>query len=113
MSKDLPSFSQALACAKVNLLSGDPDGGFVFMGRKPACNAMECSDCGFGKPNGIPTNCKALLRSADRHVGWIRFEDQTMENGQVHKKQQIPVVGKLGELWDEFMKHSAKVTCAI
>ena len=67
--------------------------------------------CGFGKPNGIPTDCKALQGSAERLVGWIRFQDQTTETGQVHKNQQVPVVGKLGELWDEFTTHSAKVCC--
>ena len=109
MSKDVSAFSEALACEKVNLLSGDPDG-FTFMGRKPECAAMKCTECGFGKPNGIPTDCKALQGSAERLVGWIRFQDQTTETGQVHKKQQIPVVGKLGELWEEFMKHSVKVS---
>lgn len=74
---------------------------------------MECSDCGFGKPNGIPTDCKALEHSAGRLVEWIRFEDQTMPDGKVNKKQQIPVMGTLGELWEEFMTHTKKVSAAV
>lgn len=109
MSRNLGTFSEALACEKVNLLGNDPEGGFEFMGRKPSCVAMNCAECGFGKPNGIPSDCKALERCLDRQVGWIRFQDQKLEDGTVHKKQQIPVTGTLRELWAEFVNHTAKV----
>lgn len=109
MCKDLHSFSEALACEKVDFLEEDRGGRFEHWGRKPACVAMECSECGFGNPGGIPMNCDALGSMADRVVGWLRFEDQVMEDGKVHKKQQIPQAGKLGDLWKEFVEHSKKV----
>ncbi|CAN0350989.1 unnamed protein product [Pylaiella littoralis] len=106
MCKNLHSFSEALACAKVNLLEGDPSGGVEHWARKPACTAGSCDECGFGNPNGIPTDCQAFEKHSHRLVGWLRFEDQTMEDGTVHKKQQIPQTGSLGTLWKEFMAHS-------
>ncbi|CAB1107057.1 unnamed protein product [Ectocarpus sp. CCAP 1310/34] len=108
MCKDLHSFSEALACEKVDFLEEDRGGKFEHWGRKPACVAMECSECGFGNPGGIPMNCDALGSMADRVVGWLRFEDQVMEDGKVHKKQQIPQAGKLDDLWKEFVEHSKK-----
>lgn len=112
MCESLGNFSQSLACDKVDLLEGDPNGGFEFWGRKPACTTMKCAECGFGKPNGIPADCKAVEGSADRVVGWIRFGDQTMEDGKVHKKQQLPQAGTLSALWQEFVDHSGKVNSA-
>lgn len=109
MCKSLHNFSEALACERVNLLGDDVNGGFEFWGRKPACAAMGCTECGFGKPTGIPTDCKALEDTAHRLVGWLRFDDQVMPDGKVHKKQQLPQAGKLGDLWEEFMLHSQKV----
>lgn len=105
--------SQALACEKVDLLEGDSDEGVEFWGRKPACSAMKCSDCGFGTSGGIPTNCTAMAKHKDKLVGWIRFEDQTMPDGKVHKKQQLPQTGRLEDLWEEFMAHSAKASAAL
>lgn len=90
MCQNLGTFPQALACEKVDLLEGDSDDGTEFWGRKPGCSAIKCSECGFGKSGGIPTNCAALAKHKDRLVGWIRFEDQTMRDGKVHKKQQLP-----------------------
>lgn len=113
MSRDLSTFSQALACEKVDLLAGDPDGGYQLMGRKRKCVAMKCAECGFGGLHGIPLDCEASAKCADRPVGWIRFQDQVVENGTKdgakHSNQQVPVVGTLQELWQEFMEHSAKV----
>lgn len=65
MCKGLHQFSEALCCEKVDLLEGDPEGGFEYFGRKPACTAGKCADCGFGGPNGIPTDCKAF----EKHWG--------------------------------------------
>lgn len=109
MCRSLHNFSECLMCEKVDLLAEDSNGGFEHWGRMPECVHGNCSDCGFGNPNGIPTDCAALADSAHRMMGWIRFEDQKMEDGKVHKKQQIPQVGSLGDLWKEFMAHSSKV----
>lgn len=109
MFESLRTFSQSLECEKVKLLEGEPNGGFAFWGRKPMCTAMKCADCGFGNPNVIPADCKALQGSADRVVVWVRFEDQTMVDGKVHKQQQIPQACTLSALWQEFMYHSGKV----
>lgn len=113
MCKNLATFSQECACEKVDLLEGDSDEEVEFWGRKPACSAMKCSECGFGKRGGIPTNYTAMAKHKDKLVGWIRFEDQTMPDGKVHKKQQLPQTGRLEDLWEEFMAHSAKVIPAI
>lgn len=113
MCESLDNFSHSLSWEKVVLLEGDPNGGLEFWGKKPACAAMTCADSGFGKPNGIPTDCKALHGSADHVVGWVRFEDQTIEDGEVHKEQRIPQAGTLRELWQESMDHSGKVSSAI
>lgn len=80
--KNLSTFSQGLACDKVDLLEGDSEEGGEFWGRKPACSAMKFSDCGFGKKRGIPTNCTAMAKHEDTLVGWIRFEDQSMPGAQ-------------------------------
>lgn len=32
-----------------------------------------------------------------------------MSDGKVHKKQQVPQGGPLGDLWKELMAHSVKV----
>ncbi|CAN0331182.1 unnamed protein product [Pylaiella littoralis] len=98
MCRNLHNFSEELLCEKVDLLAEDTEGGFEHWGRKPECVAGECSDCGFGNPDGIPTDCAALAASAHRMMGWIRFEDQKMEDGKTHKKQQLPQVGPLGDL---------------
>lgn len=113
MCQNLGTFSQALACEKVDLLEGDSGEGVEFWGRKPACSALKCSDCGFGKSGGIPTNCTAMAKHKDKLVGWIRFEDQTMPDGKVHKKQQLPQTGRFEDLWEEFKAHSAKVSSAV
>ncbi|CAM9212837.1 unnamed protein product [Ectocarpus sp. 12 AP-2014] len=110
MCKSLHAFSEALACPKVDLLAGDASGGFEFWGRKPVCVAGTCAECGFGKPNGIPTDCQAFASHAERPVGWIRFMDQKMSDGTVHSKQKLPQSGKLSELWEEFMAHSLVVS---
>lgn len=108
--RSLHNFSEELCCAKVDLLEGDSSGGFEYFGRKPACTAATCADCGFGKSNGIPANCEALERHSHRLAGWVRFEDQKMADGQVHKKQQVPQQGPLGDLWKEFVAHSLLVS---
>lgn len=110
--RSLHNFSEELCCAKVDLLEGDPSGGFEYFGRKPACATGRCDDCGFGKPNGIPEHCEALENNAHRSVGWIKFQDQKMADGQVHKKQQVPQQGPLGDLWKEFMTHSLLVSAS-
>lgn len=112
MCESLGKFSQGLACEKVNLLEGEPNGGSEIWGRKPKCAAMKCPDCGFGKPNGIPTDCRALEHAADNVVAWIRFEDKTMDDGKVHERQQVPRADTLRALWQEFMAHSGKVNSA-
>lgn len=113
MCKNLHNFSEAFMCEKVDILAEDSEGGFEHWGRKPECAVGKCSDCGFGNPNGIPTDCLALARNAHRTVGWIRFQDQKMEDGKVHKKQQLPQADPLGDLWKEFMEHSKKVKLSI
>ena len=69
----LGTFSEALACPKVDLREGDPEDDAGFMGRKPACSSMDCMLCGFGKEGGIPT-CKAL-ETSEQLVKWTRYED--------------------------------------
>lgn len=58
----LGTFSDAIACPKVNFRAGDPQDKFGFMGRKPACSFSDCTLCGFGKQRGMPTS-KALETS--------------------------------------------------
>lgn len=36
-----------------------------------------------------------------------------MADGKVHKKQQVPQGGPLGDLWKEFMAHSMKVNPSV
>ncbi|CAN0402065.1 unnamed protein product [Pylaiella littoralis] len=108
MCRSLHNFSDEFMCEKVDMLGEDKEDEFEHWGRRPACVAGKCSNCGFGNPNGIPTDCLALGRAAHRMVGWIRFQDQEMEDGKTHKKQQLPQVGPLRDLWDEFMEHSEK-----
>ena len=107
MTRNLANFFEILVCPpRVNLLQDDPESG-EFMGKTPACVDSECNNCGSGKPDGIP-DCTALKAFASRQVGWIRFQDQTHEGGTTIEKQQLPVVGTLGELWEEFQQHTKK-----
>ena len=75
MWEHLGTFSEALACPKVDLREADPEDEVGFMRRKPTCSSMDCMLCGFGKEGGIPT-CKALERS-EQLVKWTRYEDGT------------------------------------
>lgn len=109
MCRSLHNFSDELMCEKVDMLGEDKEDEFEHWGRRPECVAGKCSNCGFGNLNGIPTDCLALGRAAHKMVGWIRFQDQEMEDGKTHKKQQLPQVRPLRDLWDEFMEHSEKV----
>ncbi|CAB1110583.1 unnamed protein product [Ectocarpus sp. CCAP 1310/34] len=52
--KHLGTFSDAIACPKVNLRAADP-GGDGWMGRKPECNALDCAKCGFGGAKAFPS----------------------------------------------------------
>lgn len=64
--KSLHNLSEELACEKVDLLKENTKSEFEFWGRKPACATMECSACGFGKPNGtLPTARLETARQAD------------------------------------------------
>lgn len=69
----LGTFSDVIACPKVDLRAGDPHDEHGFMGRKPACSSFDCQFCGFGKQGGIPT-CKAL-ETSPQLVKWTRYED--------------------------------------
>lgn len=109
MCENLGNFSQCLACDKVDLLGGDAEGTDVYMGRMPACVASDCANCGFDNDGGIP-KCSAWDEWGTRTVGWIRFEDMTLESGTEVKKQQVPVQGTLNELWAEFRTHTKKVS---
>lgn len=113
MCRSLHNFSNEFMCDKVDMLAEDSGGEFEHWGRKPECVAGVCSDCGFGNRNGIPTDCLALAHNAHRPVGWIRFQDQKMEDGKIHKKQQLPQAEPLGDLWNDFMDHSKKVNLYI
>lgn len=44
--KHLGTFSDAIACPKVDLRAADPKGD-EWMGRRPECNAFDCEKCGF------------------------------------------------------------------
>lgn len=60
--RHLSSFSDAVACPKVDLRAGDSEDDVGFWGRKPECSSFDCSECGFGKAGGIPL-CKRLEES--------------------------------------------------
>ena len=101
----LGTFSDAVACPKVNLRAGDPDDEHGFIGRKPECASSECNVCGFGKDRGIPY-CKAL-ETSEQQVRWTRYEDLERPGGKkTLPNQQVSKEGKLCDLWADFKKHS-------
>ncbi|CAB1097274.1 unnamed protein product [Ectocarpus sp. CCAP 1310/34] len=59
--KHMGTFSDAIACPKVNLRAADPEGD-SWMGRKPECNALDCAMCGLGGTDDIPI-CSKLETS--------------------------------------------------
>ena len=71
--KHLGTFSDAVACPKVNLRAKDPEDNVGFMGREPECSALKCKEYGFGGAKGIPT-CTRLETSQEK-VQWKVFED--------------------------------------
>ena len=71
--KHLGTFSDAIACQKVNLREGDPKDDVGYLHWKPECCAFTCKECGFGGPGGIP-NCERLENS-EKEVQWKVFED--------------------------------------
>lgn len=110
--KHLGTFSDAIACPKVDLRAVDPKDDIGFMGRKPECTAFECAKCGFGGADGIPFCSK--LESSEQMVVWKMFEDvitvPASADGKVKAKklanQTVPKEGKLCDLWAAFKKHS-------
>lgn len=98
MFKNLGSFSDSLACAKVDLLAGDPEKRVEFFGQKPECSSMTCDRCGFNGPDGIPASCPVIARNKDRIVEWVVFGTYTHPDRKVKKDQQLPKTGTLGEL---------------
>ncbi|CAN0324724.1 unnamed protein product, partial [Pylaiella littoralis] len=67
MCRSLHNFSDEFMCEKVDMLGEDKEDKFEHWGRRPECVAGKCSNCGFGNPNGIPTDC---LLSVARHIEW-------------------------------------------
>ena len=92
------TFSDAVACPKVNLRAGDPDDEHGFIGLKPECASSECNVCGFGKDGGIPY-CKAL-ETSEPQVRWTSCENLERPGG----KKTLPK--QLCDLWADFKKHS-------
>lgn len=66
MCRSLLKFSDEFMCEKVDMLGEDKEDEFEHWGRRPACVAGECSNCGFRNPNGIPTDCFSVAR----HIEW-------------------------------------------
>ena len=100
----LGTFSEAIACPKVDLRAGDPHEDMKFMGRKPACASFNCNDCGFGKDGGIPF-CK-VLETSEQTVEWTRYEDLERPGNTPLPNQLVMKPGKLCDLWADFKKHS-------
>lgn len=98
------SFSEAIACPKVDLRPGDPDATGGFMGRKLECGFSDCEVCGFGREGGIPT-CKALEES-QQLVEWTRYEDLEREGKKPLPNQLVTKECKLCDLWTDFKQHS-------
>ncbi|CAN0279996.1 unnamed protein product [Ectocarpus sp. 6 AP-2014] len=109
--KHLGTFSDAIACPKVNLRVADPEGD-GWMGRKPECNALDCAKCGFGGADGIPICSK--LENSEQTVVWKMFEDvitaPASADGKIKAKklanQTVPKEGKLCDLWSAFKEHT-------
>ncbi|CAB1110387.1 unnamed protein product [Ectocarpus sp. CCAP 1310/34] len=109
--KHMGTFSDAIACPKVNLRAADPEGD-SWMGRKPECNALDCAMCGFGGTDGIPICSK--LETSEQTVVWKMFEDvitvPASADGKIKAKklanQTVPKEGKLCDLWLAFKEHT-------
>lgn len=101
---NLSTFSEAIACPKVNLREGDLDDDAIWLGRKPRCTSTECRLGGFGTAGGILT-CSRLENSM-QEVEWKISEDVRTrgEEGKMTKlrSQTVPIspdsdlTGKLG-----------------
>ncbi|CAB1103201.1 unnamed protein product [Ectocarpus sp. CCAP 1310/34] len=110
--KHLGTFSDAIACPKVNLRAEDPEDNVGFMGRKPECSAFKCKECGFGGAKGIPTCTR--LETSQKTVEWKEFEDvitvPASADGKIKAKklanQTIPKEGRLCDLWKAFKQDS-------
>eukprot|EP00903_Cladosiphon_okamuranus_P012902 g12046.t1 len=102
--RHLGTFSDALACPKVDLLAGDPEKDSEFMGRKPECASSDCNVCGFGQERGIPF-CKAL-ETSKQLVKWKHYGDLERPGKTPLRDQVLEKEGKLCDLWAVFKKHS-------
>ena len=107
--RHLGSFSDAIACPKVDLRADDPEDDVGFWGAsRSAARSAACSECGFGKAGGIPL-CKRLEESV-KEVEWNVFKDvtTTSTDGKVRKLQNktVPTQGRVCNLWREFKNHS-------
>ena len=110
--KHLRTFSDAVACPKVNLRAKDPEDNVGLMGRKPECRALECKECGSEGVKGIPICTR--LETSQEQVQWKVFEDMitvpTSADGKVKAQkledQTIPKEGRLYDLWAAFKEHN-------
>ncbi|CAM9845623.1 unnamed protein product, partial [Pylaiella littoralis] len=71
----LDTFSDAVACPKVDLRAGDPKYD-VFNWRKPESSAFLCAECGFGGPKRTPTYTRLnLMRKFHGRClkGWLKM----------------------------------------
>ncbi|CAB1115158.1 unnamed protein product [Ectocarpus sp. CCAP 1310/34] len=109
--KHMGTFSDAIACPKVNLRAADLEGD-SWMGRKPECNALDCAMCGLGGTDGIPICSK--LETSEQTVVWKMFEDvitvPASADGKIKAKKlanhTVPKEGKLCDLWLAFKEHT-------
>eukprot|EP00903_Cladosiphon_okamuranus_P008202 g7897.t1 len=102
--RHLGTFSDALACPKVDLRAGDPEEDSEVMGRKPECASSDCNVCGFGKEGGIPF-CK-VLETSKQLVKWKHYGDLERPGKTTLRDQVLEKEGELCDLWADFKKHS-------
>ena len=98
------TFSDAVACPKVDLRAGDPEEEHGFVGRKPERASSQCNVCSFRKEGGIPY-CKAL-ETSEQQMKWTRYEDLERPGKKTLPNQQVSREGKLCDPWADFKKHS-------
>ena len=98
------TFSEAIACPKVDLRARDPHEDMKFMGRKPECASFDCNVCGFDKEGGIPF--RKVLETSEQTVEWTRYEDLERPGDTPLPNQLVSKSGKLCDLWTDFKKHS-------
>lgn len=100
-------------CENVNLLEGDLETRYEFMGRTPERNRGTCKKCGFRTrqvqfPLVVPHG-ERLEEKRDMRVSWVRYGDIGQEGTRISHRQ-VPVNGTLNELLDEITECTPKGT---